>query len=322
MTMSAPTPASPRVERSAALAALRKNEPRTAVEMWKRRVAATPAAPAFKFHKDGAWATMTWGQMDEAAREIAGGLVSRGVVPGDRVCVLSQTRLEWVLADVGILLAGGVTVPIYATNTSEQCEFIIRDAGAKVVIVEDAAQLDKLVALRDKLFTVTSVVHIAGDAKLERPDAQGREVIKLEDVKQSKNAFLPSTVMAWDALRAAGRGWLAAHPGELDGHAETVDADSMFTIIYTSGTTGNPKGVVLTHENLTAGMGSAIRMMKVVPDDEQYLFLPFAHVLARQLEWVTIAAGFSTTLSRGITFIKDDLAAVRPTFMAGVPRIF
>jgi long-chain acyl-CoA synthetase len=322
MTMPAPSPKPARTDRAAALAALRKDEPRTALEMWKRRVAATPNEPAFRHHTNGAWATMTWRQMDEAAREIAGGLVSRGVVPGDRVCVLSQTRIEWVLADVGILLAGGVTVPIYASNTSEQCEFIIRDSGAKVVIVEDAGQLDKLVALRDRLFTVTSVVHIAGDAKLERPDAQGRQAITLDEVKQSKNAFLPSTVVSWDGLRAAGRTWLGGHPGELDAHAETVDADSMFTIIYTSGTTGNPKGVVLTHENLTSAMASAARAMKVVARDEQYLFLPLAHVLGRQLEWVTVAQGFVTVISRGINNIKDDLVAIRPTFMAGVPRIF
>src|SRR5262249_4547169 len=156
-------------------------------EMWKRRVKAMPDGGAFKFYKDGAWSTMTWRQMDEAAREIAGGLIARGLVPGDRVGVLAQTRIDWSLGDVGNLLAGGVTVPIYATNSSEQCEFIIRDSGAKVVIVEDAAQLDKLVSLRDRLFTVTSVVHMAGDAKLERPDARGRQVITLEEVKQDKN---------------------------------------------------------------------------------------------------------------------------------------
>ena len=95
--------------------------------------------------------TLTWSEWDTAAREIAAGLVARGVVPGERVCVLSQTRPEWVSADVGILLAGGVTVPIYPSNTAEQCEYIIRDSGAKIVFVEDATQLDKLLPLRDKL---------------------------------------------------------------------------------------------------------------------------------------------------------------------------
>jgi long-chain acyl-CoA synthetase len=279
---------------------LRKNEPRTAVEMWKRRVAKLPAAPAFRHFADGSWKTVSYAEADVAAQEIAAGLVAAGVVPGDRVCLVAQTRLEWALCDVGILLAGGVTVPIYASNTSEQCEFIIRDAGAKLVIVEDAVQRDKVLPLRDRLFTVTAMVQIADEAPA--------------------GDFVRSLA----ALRASGRSWLDAHKGAeaLDAHAETVGPESMFTIVYTSGTTGTPKGVVLTHENLTSSVCSAMRAMGVNAGDEQYLFLPLAHILARQTIWVGFEAGYITTFSRGTAQIKEDLVAVRPTFMAGVPRIF
>src|SRR5579859_4902926 len=99
----------------------RKNEPRTAVEMWKRRVARMPAGPAFRHFAGEDWKTISYAEADAAAQEIAAGLVASGVVPGDRVCLLAQTRVEWALCDVGILLAGGVTVPIYASNTAEQC---------------------------------------------------------------------------------------------------------------------------------------------------------------------------------------------------------
>src|SRR6185369_17894034 len=95
-----------------------------------------------------------------------------------------------------------------------------------------------------------------------------------------------------------------------------------FTIIYTSGTTGVPKGVVLTHDNLVAGVCSAVRAMQISGGDSQYLFLPLAHVLGRELEWATIQMGCETAFSRGTAQIKEDLVAVRPTFMAGVPRIF
>jgi long-chain acyl-CoA synthetase len=313
MTASPTSPGTP-------IAELRKAEPRTAVELWKRRVATGGNRPAFRYFQDGAWVEMTWRQADEAAREIAAGLVARGVVPGDRICLVSQTRLEWVLADVAILLAGGVTVPIYASNTAEQCEFIVRDAGAKVVIVEDAVQLEKLKAVRDRLFTVTSVVYVAGDVKLDKPDASGRVVVGIAEASRGLTAG--EFVQSLAALRAAGRAWLAAHAGELDGHAETVAPDSMFTIIYTSGTTGNPKGVVLTHENLIAGICSGIRGMQITDADRQYLFLPLAHVLGRELEWAAIELGAVTAFSRGIPYVKEDLLAVRPTFMAGVPRIF
>src|SRR4029077_12690316 len=155
-----PAPVRPEV------AELRKDDPRTAVELWKRRLAARPEAVAFRYYDRDAWQGMTFREADAAAREIAAGLVARGVVPGDRVCIVSQTRLEWVLCDIAILLAGGVTVPIYASNTAEQCEFIVRDAGAKIVLVEDEAQRDKLLGLRDRLFTVTGLVQIARAAPL------------------------------------------------------------------------------------------------------------------------------------------------------------
>ena len=196
-------------DRPAVISDLRKDEPKTAVEMWQRRVQRSGAKVAFRHKKDGKWATMTWGEADAAAREIAAGLVAQGVVPGDRICLLSQTRLEWLLCDVGILLAGGVTVPIYASNTAEQCEFIVRDAGAKVVIVEDAAQLEKLVPLRHRLFTVMSLVHIAGDGTLEKADAKGRTVVTVAEATQGAADFVQSL----EGLRAAGRAWAGAHPG-------------------------------------------------------------------------------------------------------------
>ena len=294
-----------------ATADLRKDDPRTAVELWKRRLAATPEALAFRYYDKDAWQGMTFREADSIAREIAAGLVARGLLPGDRVCLLSQTRLEWVLADIAILLAGGVTVPIYASNTAEQCEFIVRDAGAKVVMVEDATQRDKLVGLRNKLFTVAHLIQMTGEAPVGLTPPPGENAAPTSRFVQSLAE-----------LRAAGRQWGVAHPGELDAHAETVAPESLFTIIYTSGTTGVPKGVVLTHDNMVAGVCSAIRAMEISGNDLQYLFLPLAHVLGRELEWATIQIGCETAFSRGTLQIKEDLAMVRPTFMAGVPRIF
>jgi len=309
MTAPAQTPAVSAPTRVAS--DLREDDPPTAVELWKRRVAASPDAVAFRYHDKDAWQGMTFREADGIAREIAAGLVARGVVPGDRICIVSQTRLEWVLCDIAIMLAGGIAVPIYASNTAEQCEFIVRDAGAKVVMVEDAAQRDKLVGLRDKLFTVAHIIQLTGEPQigLTPPPVAG--------------ATAPSRfVQSLAELRGAGRQWGVAHPGELDAHAETVAPESMFTIIYTSGTTGIPKGVVLTHDNLVAGACSAIRAMQIETIDVQYLFLPLAHVLGRELEWATIQMGCETAFSRGTAQIKEDLVAIRPTFMAGVPRIF
>ena len=303
---------------AADIAALRKDEPKTAIAMWKGRVLETPQRIAFRYKKDAAWATMTWAEADSFAREVAAGLVSLGVSPGDRIALLSQTRLEWVLCDVAILLAGAVTVPIYPQSTAEQCEFIIRDAGAKLVIVEDALQIGKLLPVRHRLFTVGRLVHVSGDATLEKPDAQGRTRVTLAEVTHGAGDFVTSL----DDLRAAGQVWLGKHPGELDSHSAAITPDSMFTIIYTSGTTGTPKGVVLSHENISAGVCSAVRAINILESDQQYLFVPLAHVLGREIAWAPIQSGCTTWFSEGIAKIKENLVEVRPTFMASVPRIY
>jgi long-chain acyl-CoA synthetase len=303
---------------AAAIAAIRKDEPRTAVAMWKGRVRETPQRTAFRFKKDGVWAAMTWAEADSVAREIAAGLVSLGIAPGDRIALLSQTRLEWVLVDVAILLAGAVTVPIYPQSTAEQCEFIIRDSGAKLVILEDAAQIGKLLPVRHRLFTVARLVHVTGDVALEKPDAQGRTSVTLAEATHNAGDF----VLSLDDLRAAGRIWLAKHPDELDSHTASVTPESMFTIIYTSGTTGTPKGVVLTHENVAAGVCSAVRAINILDGDQQYLFVPLAHVLGREIAWAPIQVGCTTWFSEGVAKIKENLVEVRPSFMASVPRVY
>ncbi|HSS37210.1 MAG TPA: long-chain fatty acid--CoA ligase [Polyangia bacterium] len=275
---------------------LRKNEPRSAVEMWRRRVAKTPTRPAFRLHDGAGWKVMTFAEADAAARELAAGLVAAGLAPGDRVCLLSQTRVEWALCDVAILMAGGVTVPIYGSNTAEQCEFIVRDAGAKLVIVEDDGQRDKIASIRGRLPGVGAVVQIAGDP----PRQQAQTLAELQ---------------------AAGRKALGADPALLANRGEP-GPDSLFTIVYTSGTTGTPKGVVLTHDNLVASMCSGGRAINVGDNDEQYLFLPLAHILGREMVWAGFELGYTTAFSRGTNQIREDLVAVRPTFMAGVPRIY
>jgi long-chain acyl-CoA synthetase len=291
----------------------------TAVDIWRNRVEASRDRVAYRSREGGAWQGVTWGQADAAAREIAAGLASLGVGRADAVCLLSQTRLEWVLCDVGTLLAGGATVPIYASSTAEQCAFIVRDAGAKVVIAEDAAQLEKVLPLAASMPGIR-FVYLTGDATLEKPDGKGRSAIVLKEVLAgARGGTVPISL---EELRASGRAWSDAHAGEIDRRSAALNANDLFTIIYTSGTTGNPKGVVLTHENLAAACASACRALTITDSDIQFLFLPLAHVLGRQLEWAVIIKGAETAFAESLAKIKDNLVEVRPTFMAGVPRIF
>jgi long-chain acyl-CoA synthetase len=290
----------------------------TAVELWERRVAESGERTAFKFKEGGVWRSQTWAEADKAAREIAAGLAAAGVAPGDRVGILSQTRLEWLLCDVGILLCGGVPVPIYASNTPEQSAFIIRDAGAYTVIVEDASQIEKIAAARAQIPTPLHLVHIAGDVELEKPDARGRTGVRLADVRAPGD----TGVRSLSELRESGRVWQAANPGVLAERVRDVQPETTFTIIYTSGTTGTPKGAVLSHRNLTSGIASACRAMTLYPEDEQLLFLPLAHVLGRELAWVGVHAGIVTWFAESIAKLKENLLDARPTYMAGVPRVF
>ena len=277
---------------------------RSANVIWRTRAQEFAERTAFRFRRDDAWNCFTWSQADRAAREIAAGLCSLGLQRGDRVAILCQTRLEWVLCDVAIAMAGLVSVPVYPSNTSEQCAFVIADSGASAVIAEDAVQVAKLAPLVTK-----------------HPDLR---IVCVDDNPQAgdpKSAGANAT-RTLAALRAAGAAWLEMNPGEIDRRAASVHPKDIFTIIYTSGTTGQPKGVVLTHANLVASCESAVRAFDLKPDDVQYMFLPLAHVLGREIEWAPIIIGSEVAFAENLGRIKYDLVEVRPTFMAGVPRIF
>ena len=282
---------------------------RTAGDIWRGRVTRARDSIAFRFREGDDWRGVTWQEADVAAREIAGGLVGLGIGVGECVCILAQTRLDWVLCDVGLVLAGAVSVPIYPSSTPEQCAFIVKDSGARTVIAEDATQLNKLVPLLAQIPNLRLVFMDGGEPGSRDP------------ASAVKNAGAAAP-LSLAALRQAGQAWLAGHAGELDRRAAEVEPDHVFTIVYTSGTTGRPKGVVLTHRNMVESFASAIRAFDLRDTDVQYLFLPLAHVLGRELEWAPIMAGCAFSFSAGQARIKFDLVEVRPTFMAGVPRVF
>ncbi|HEU5056701.1 MAG TPA: long-chain fatty acid--CoA ligase [Kofleriaceae bacterium] len=274
-------------------------ERRSAVDVFNARARASAHRVALRHKERDAWKPTTWGEWARAAQEIAGGLIELGVAPTDRVAILSSTRREWVLCDIGILTAGAVVVPIYASNLPDQCEYILRDAGAVVAIAEDEQQLDKLVAVRAAVPAVKKVVLMSG-----APRATS------------------DWVMTLDELRASGARWLSANPKRLDDIAAAIDPTGAATFIYTSGTTGPPKGVVLTHANLVFTCHVVEDLLELGEGDEQLLFLPLAHSFARVVEWAFIAIGASTAFAQNMNTLVADMAEVRPTLVAAVPRVF
>jgi long-chain acyl-CoA synthetase len=310
--------AAPAVAPGAATAAGRALSAKNAVELFNKRVAASRGTSVLRWKENGAWRSSTWADWDRASREIAGGLMTLGAGGGDRSCILANTRAEWLYCDVGILMAGGVTVPIYQSNLAHECEYIVNDSGAKVVFVENPQQLDKLMSERAKLTNVVKIVYFDAVAKLEKADAKGRTQLSLDDVVPAADKSL---VMSLAELRAAGEKWLGEHGGELEKRWETITPDDSFTFVYTSGTTGPPKGVVLTHRNIVWECDAMRDLLPVDESDEELLFLPMAHIFAKLLEWVTISKGSRIAFAESINKIKDNLAEVKPTFMCAVPRV-
>lgn len=250
-------------------------------------------APAQRFKRDGGWQDLSYAELGEAARQIGLGLVGLGVSPGDRVCVLADTRPEFAQVQFGIAAAGAVVVPIYPSSTPEECAWILGDSGATAVICENADQLAKIDRISGRL-------------------AELRHTLLIDPAD--------AAVLTLDELRLSGRG---GDPAELRRRTEAVRPDDPALIIYTSGTTGRPKGCVLSHRNLMAGCRVTEQLRVVGPADIAYLFLPLAHVFAQVvLLGMTGAGGVVAYCSGDASAIVPDCGEIAPTFLPSVPRIY
>src|SRR3954471_12750834 len=244
---------------------------------------------AQKHKVDGEWRDVSYNQVWEGAREISLGLTALGIAPADRVCILANTRIEWTWADFAATTAGAVVVPIYQTNSPEECEWVLGNSDAIAVIVEDATQLAKVLEVRERL------------PKL-------RHLITMTD----------GDAITLGELRERGRSRDAA---ELEARSGAVKPDDPFTFIYTSGTTGPPKGCVLTHGNYRAILDSVNeRDLFRGEDDLVYLFLPLAHSFALLIQLGGVDTGAPVAYFGGDTKnIVQEIAETRPTYLPSVP---
>ncbi len=271
---------------------------RSMAEMFLHRIRDTPEAPAFLYPRDPGWKTLTWRETGERVRAIASGLRAIGVQDEERVAILSATRIEWILADLGIVCAGAATTTIYPANSVEELAYILDDSRAVAVFVETPELLLRLLARRSELPNLKHVVLFDGDPA---PD---------------------DWVMSLDALEARGREHAARRPDEFEATIARIEGDRLATLIYTSGTTGNPKGVELVHDCWVYEAEAVIEFGILYPSDVQYLWLPMAHIFGRMLEAIQVAIGFPTAVDGRVDKLIENLAVVRPTFICAVPRIF
>ena len=247
-------------------------------------------------HKvDGDWRDVTYAEVGDVVREIGLGLIDIGIAPGERVSLLCNTRPEWTYCDFAITSAGAVVVPIYPTNSPEECEWVAGNSESVAVVCEDASQVAKIVAVRERLPALRTIVVID-------PAGETADAISLDEVRER------------------GRGRDAA---ELEARTAAVTPDDPFTFIYTSGTTGPPKGCVLTHGNYRRVV-TMLESAGAVQDGEViYLFLPLAHAYALLIQLVNFDIGTTIAYYGGdSTQIVPELQQVSPTYLPSVPRIF
>ncbi|MBG7698410.1 long-chain fatty acid--CoA ligase [Streptomyces sp. MC1] len=283
-----------------------ENRPPSVAALFLERVAATPDAEAYRYPVPPSagqgpddWKSLSWAQAADRVYAIAAGLIDLGVEPEQRVALASSTRVEWILADLGIMCAGGATTTVYPQTNADESAFILSDSQSRVLIAEDAAQLAKAVEKRAELPDLVKVVVIE-PAGVETDDW----VITLAD------------------LERRGAAYLEQHPQLIKERVGAISKDQLATLIYTSGTTGRPKGVRLPHDNW-AYMAKAIAATGLVTmDDVQYLWLPLAHVFGKVLTSGQIEVGHVTAVDGRVDKIIENLPVVQPTYMAAVPRIF
>jgi long-chain acyl-CoA synthetase len=292
-------------------------------QMFLARVRKTPELTALRFKRDGLWRPLSWRGWELAGRELAAGMIARfGVEPGDRIALISRTRVEWALCDLAISLCGAVSVPIYPTSTGAEIAFLLGDSGARVLIAEHPEMLRRwreregggASDASDRTDTLAPVVE--HEVCIERGSTKPRGA--------SDGSPEPEH-LTLDALREVGRTTLAGvndvHPRIEAAIAERGLSDT-FTIAYTSGTTGRPKGAILTHENLVYEAWAIKNSIAVDRTDQHLLMLPLAHIFARHLLWAAVESGAVTAFAERMNTAAHDILEVAPTYVGAVPRFY
>ena len=268
----------------------------TIVDVFERTSRVHGARPALRWRVGDDWQTMTWAEYGDAVAGLADTLLDMGLVPGDRVGILSSNRPEWHVADLATLAAGLVTVPVYPTSSASQVGYVLAHSGCRVCFVEGAEQAAKVLLRRRDLPDLERLIVIG--------DATG-----LDD----------SFVVSMTELLARPNGGVA----RLARLADEVPDAGLATLVYTSGTTGPPKGTMITHANLMATMRSLTSLIELYPSDRFLSFLPLSHITERSIsDFGQIVSGAETWFARGIATLAEDLRACRPTILFAVPRLW
>jgi long-chain acyl-CoA synthetase len=272
---------------------------RNLVDVQRRQARALGPRPALRSRRNGLYRDLTWEEYDVRSRAGAAALVEAGVAPGDRIGLLGENSVSWLVADMAILGAAAVNVPPHAPLTSRQVHFQLADAGVSWMFVSNREQLAKVLQVRGQLPALRGIVVF--------DDSAARE-----------------DVVSWSGFLQRGRLALPRLEAELERRQAALGPDDLATIMYTSGTTGNPKGVMLTHGNLLSNSVASLQASPHHPGDVVLNWLPFSHIYARTVDHyaASLVAGVLVCMAESPETLVQDLAEVQPTNFASVPRFY
>ena len=245
--------------------------------------------------KNGAWTPLTWGELQSNTEEVANGLVALGVQGGDKVSIISSTRVEWSMFDFGVAIAGAIAVPIYHSSTAEEIRYILENSGAVLAVVEDPKQLAKLREARSRLPRLRNVVVIDGEGDGE---------------------------WALSFAQLVARGKQGGGAREIEARLAAQKRDDLSTILYTSGTTGVPKGVMTTNDQMLFASEVVVGSGLLSRDDSHLLFLPFAHSFAQIIKAAWLGSGLTMIFAESVDRLVDNASETGPTVLSAVPRVF
>ena len=250
----------------------------------------------------GIWRRWSWNQVGEAVREIGHGLLSIGFNGRETASILSNTNVEWVLCDLAVLSANGVSNGIYPTDAAEQVQFLCDDSGTTVLFVEDDEQLDKALEVRDRLPRLRQIV-----------------VFDMEGLRD----FDDPMVISLDALRARGREHLKAQPKALEERVAAVQQKDLAILVYTSGTTGKPKGAMHSHQGLVYAARGYNTLISRDETDECMCFLPLCHIAERMGgEYFSLYTGAKLNFVENPETVPENVREIAPTVFTAVPRVW
>jgi long-chain acyl-CoA synthetase len=253
--------------------------------------------PALAGKRAAAYQRLTYREMGERVRAFADGLSALGLRRGDAICIVSENRPEWVIADLGILSLGAVNVPLFTTSPAAQIEYIVRDSGAGWMIVSGEARLKKALAVRARVPQLRIIA-------IDSPADAARGIIAFTDVIE-----LGNTQRSSDA--------------DFEARRESIGPDDLASIVYTSGTTGDPKGVMLTHGNFASNVRGCCAAIAFGRGDVVLSLLPLNHCLERVAAcYAPLACGAMIAYAESLRRLRENMREVEPTFMILVPRIY